>query len=465
MESEHRQLLNVIRQHATEKPIEPHDQLMIRAQIPQYMKPLGENRATYGGIGGRGLEYDMDDSDSGLRASAVVGKIFLNYSGVSDIKDITISVHVPEPLSAEASPRTISGMKGGTGRQTPVVIQLKIYPGDHCLPSDRMLNISASYSTASGEPRISHCEVQLPLCLFGSLVPPVKNAAFKITLDTNRDAPQLVSVFEDIFAASSENYMEVNANVNVMSFKYFSGQVVTTIVSKNAGRYRIQSDTNGAMWLTLQELRERLHAYYSASEEASDQGEATAFRINLSAPVPLEHLFEAIDKHFDNVEYLSTLHGKRFRAVQKRLLVRFKDRKPEHLSHLEALLDDTYDEIIECCNKIDEATEAMLDKGREVTHNCHLFLSLLQCQFDLADKQVAFLRKFINPQVEHNQDGYTWEEYTESSLTYLLKVHLTKSQKDTISFGGVSKMQGTNKLKKLISAVCERFSRGISLKE
>ena len=112
MESEHRQLLNVIRQHATEKPIKPHDQLMIRAQIPQYMKPLGENRATYGGIGGRGLEYDMDDSDSGLRASAVVGKIFLNYSGVSDIKDITISVHVPEPLSAEASPRTISGMKG-----------------------------------------------------------------------------------------------------------------------------------------------------------------------------------------------------------------------------------------------------------------------------------------------------------------------------------------------------------------
>ena len=106
-----------------------------------------------------------------------------------------------------------------------------------------------------------------------------------------------------------------------------------------------------------------------------------------------------------------------------------------------------------------------MDKGREVTHNCHLFLSLLQCQFDLTDKQVAFLRKFINPQVEHNQGGYTWEEYTESSLTYLLKVHLTKSQKDTISFGGVSKMQGTNKLKKLISTVCERFSRGISLKE
>lgn len=39
---------------------------------------------------------------------------------------------------------------------------------------------------------------------------------------------------------------------NVMSFKYYDGPVVTILVSKTAGRYRIQSDSLHAMWLIVQ---------------------------------------------------------------------------------------------------------------------------------------------------------------------------------------------------------------------
>lgn len=457
MESEHRQLLNVIRQHATEKPVEPQDQLMLRAQIPQYLKPAGEGEG----------EYDLDEDGGQGRRKAVVGRIFLSYSGVSDIEDVAVAVQVPEPLQAEASPSHVAKMRGGSsGGRTPTVVELKIYPGVACLPCDRTLSVSASYKTASGEPRIAHCEVQLPLCLFGGLVPPVKSAAHKITLDTNKDAPQLVNVFEDLFASSRDAYLDANSGVNVMSLKYFSGEVVTTIVSKNAGRYRVQSDSEGALWLMMEELKERLTAYYAAA----DDEDAEPLQITLSDHLSVEGLHRSIDAHFESIEAVNALHqdlelhGRRFRAVQKRLLVRFKDRKPEPLSHLEALLDDTYDKIIDCCVRIDESTQEMLSRAREVVRSCHLFLSLLQCQFNLSDKQIAFLKKFLNPQVEHSQGGHTWEEYTESSLTYLLKAHLSKSQKDTISFGGVSKMTGTGKLKKLISTVVDRFSRGIALR-
>lgn len=41
---------------------------------------------------------------------------------------------------------------------------------------------------------------------------------------------------------------------NVMSFKYRGGAVVTILVSKTAGRYRIQSDHLPAMWLVIQVL-------------------------------------------------------------------------------------------------------------------------------------------------------------------------------------------------------------------
>ena len=44
---------------------------------------------------------------------------------------------------------------------------------------------------------VSTC-IELPLRMCGKVVPPVKNAAFKITIDTNRTPPSLPALFEDV---------------------------------------------------------------------------------------------------------------------------------------------------------------------------------------------------------------------------------------------------------------------------
>jgi hypothetical protein len=44
---------------------------------------------------------------------------------------------------------------------------------------------------------VSTC-IELPLRMCGKVVPPVKNAAFKITIDTNRPPPSLPALFEDV---------------------------------------------------------------------------------------------------------------------------------------------------------------------------------------------------------------------------------------------------------------------------
>ena len=53
---------------------------------------------------------------------------------------------------------------------------------------------------------------------------------------------------------------------NVMTFKYARGPAVTILVSKSAGRYRVQSDTFEAMWLVVQVLHcltpAMLHKFY-----------------------------------------------------------------------------------------------------------------------------------------------------------------------------------------------------------
>jgi hypothetical protein len=53
---------------------------------------------------------------------------------------------------------------------------------------------------------------------------------------------------------------------NVMSFQFGAGQEVSILVSKNAGRYRLQADCFQAMWLVLQELSKRLTAHCAAAE-------------------------------------------------------------------------------------------------------------------------------------------------------------------------------------------------------
>jgi Bardet-Biedl syndrome 9 protein len=51
-----------------------------------------------------------------------------------------------------------------------------------------------------------------------------------------------------------------------MSFQFSAGQEVSILVSKNAGRYRLQADCFQAMWLVLQELARRLTVHFDAAE-------------------------------------------------------------------------------------------------------------------------------------------------------------------------------------------------------
>ena len=300
MESEHRQLLNVIRQRANEQPPEPLDQLMLRAQIPRYMQRTGgeggDDSMEPGMSAGNGMDGGSDQGDGVGRA--ICGKVYLSYTGTGTLHDVTLSMEVPAPLEVEPRTLTVPTIAGSAGRATPVTVPIVLYPGSYSLPVDRTLVITASYQTFTGESRTAKCECELPMCLFGVVVPPSKHASHKIVLGTNRNPPQLLDLFEDVFRSSQEyGYADVDYNnaPNVMSFKYFSGEIVTAVVSKSAGRFRIQSDDFGAMWLIVDELAQRLEAYYQGEDDGGvagggERGEGEGGRLDIPAaqrPCPL----------------------------------------------------------------------------------------------------------------------------------------------------------------------------------
>ena len=73
----------------------------------------------------------------------------------------------------------------------------------------------------------------------------------------------------------------------------------------------------------------------------------------LQEPVPLEELWASIEKHWQARQAVAASQAalsdqaQQQRAVQKRLLMRFKDWQPGSLAHLELLLAETFDRLMD----------------------------------------------------------------------------------------------------------------------
>jgi Bardet-Biedl syndrome 9 protein len=220
--------------------------------------------------GGSSGAYGEDHYEDGYmcgagfagRGRSLTLRVFATYSGAGSIENVQLSINLPPPLTASATLVTIPSLQGGA--RTPAIVQFTVYAGSASLPPRNEAVILATYTTGMGEPRCSRTDVMLPLCLFCQVVPPVKNAAYKITLDTTRMPPMLTTLFEDLVSTSvlAHDTNQRAASNNVLSFQYFSGHDVTILVSKNAGRYRLQAGSFEALWLIADELCRRLTTYF-----------------------------------------------------------------------------------------------------------------------------------------------------------------------------------------------------------
>lgn len=249
------------------------------------------------------------------------------------------------------------------------------------------MEIVATYQSANKEPRVAHHTVTVPLLLACRPRPALKTGLHKLTLSTLHPALPLSELFED-FLSSAKEYMDVGdgtSSASSLGFQLWASSeqilaagpgsspvgsglsgptgvqqpaVVSILVSKNAGRYRVQSDSLPALLLVLSELERRLSKRIESSRseggigtdgvEEGDGGRA----VTCDDEYPLQEYFACIRAHFELrnrlAEQLSLLNDSahQFRMVQKRLLVRFKDRNPTPLLGLDALMRESYHSLL-----------------------------------------------------------------------------------------------------------------------
>uniref|UniRef100_A0A2I3TRB9 Bardet-Biedl syndrome 9 n=1 Tax=Pan troglodytes TaxID=9598 RepID=A0A2I3TRB9_PANTR len=303
-------------------------------------------------------------------------------------------------------------------------------------------------------PRVIQCKFRLPLKLICLPGQPSKTASHKITIDTNKSPVSLLSLFPGFASQSDDD------QVNVMGFHFLGGARITVLASKTSQRYRIQSEQFEDLWLITNELILRLQEYFEK------QG-VKDFACSFSGSIPLQEYFELIDHHFElriNGEKLEELLSERavqFRAIQRRLLARFKDKTPAPLQHLDTLLDGTYKQVIALADAVEENQGNLFQSFTRLKSATHLVILLIALWQKLSADQVAILEAAFLPLQEDTQE-LGWEETVDAAISHLLKTCLSKSSKEQAMNlnSQLNIPKDTSQLKKHITLLCDRLAKG-----
>ena len=191
--------------------------------------------------------------------------------GAGTIELVTVTVRCGAPLRPCREALELRDVRGGARTPLVVPVGFEVDPAhtargaDGAPPATLAATVVASYEVPGGSaPQVSKVTFSLPLALVAEAVPPVKVAEYKVTIDTNRPPPTLPELFPDVLAVSPA-VSGGPVGANVLTLRYASGGEATILVSKNAGRYRVQARTFEAIALVAQELARRLLEHFGGA--------------------------------------------------------------------------------------------------------------------------------------------------------------------------------------------------------
>eukprot|EP00455_Lapot_gusevi_P002755 TRINITY_DN11132_c0_g1_i3.p1 TRINITY_DN11132_c0_g1~~TRINITY_DN11132_c0_g1_i3.p1 ORF type:complete len:360 (-),score=112.53 TRINITY_DN11132_c0_g1_i3:30-1109(-) len=351
--------------------------------------------------------------------------------------------------------------------------------------------IIGAYTTGNQEPRTSLCPLDIPLFLIARPVPPIKNPLFFVTLDTNRSPPPLNELFDDVLRPVQRANPDIQRHAaNALTLQYYANnQDCTILVSKKAGRFRLQGSSLDVMWILTSCLVQRLQLYFMthaavppsvsvpptpgfSDMEEKKEGDADLstnepFKITLVEDLPFPAYFAFIDQHFQIRQQINELKGQlenlahQFRAIQKRLLARYKDKNPAPLKNMDVLMNETYEALLAAGSQLEQAQTDLVSASNRLSCATNFFLLLIQLKYELDSTDAETLSSYLSP-VINDELEQGWEECTDAALGCLLRTLLAKNARDQANVAQpLSVAKDTAKLKKHIQTMCERFSKGM----
>jgi Bardet-Biedl syndrome 9 protein len=524
MDGEYRRLLAIIKDAAAARAAsEPKDTLTIVGAIPPVLedapRPGCGCREGAGVVGGRrGEWWDPEDVEFEADASApsssspaedfgrnnasssagpqwvATARLSVSWSGPVPLQNVTVFVHPPPWARLPVGLRSFTlASVPGQGSE-PLQMLLPLRPSGRGIPSSSSLRVVLTFAGEGGETRTATASFPTPLGLACAVVPPVKAATFKATLDTNRPPAPLTSLFPDALRqpphiVSPDILARVSAGAaSVLTFAFPSGADCTILVSKAAGRYRLQSSHMEAVGLVAATLCDRLARYFAPDGPGTaalreEGGKAAGggdqpFAVTFTEPLPQAELFSTVDEHLAARHALlrsyAALNDRahEYRLVIKRLLVRFKDRTPAPLNQLDTLMERAQAHVMEAGAEVEAAQAAVAATAAALSGRVSLFLLLVRLAFALDERSAEALAAHLSPLVVDTLAG-GWEEATDAALTHFLKTGMRTGggggggAKEAAAALPPADLGGppvdSTRLRKQVAIVVDRLGKGVGI--
>ncbi|XP_065888680.1 protein PTHB1-like isoform X1 [Dysidea avara] len=410
---------------------------------------------------------DHVSSDEGNSPDAIqlCCEVIIQLSTDHMIHDVMMTVQTNQPLVVH--PCVFRWNEMAAGVVNPITLTFVCTP--NLLPTCTSAVVTVMHSVSQSRPHITQHTVPLPLSLFCMSVLPAKTAEYKVrscdlkcsvtchtlqvTIDTNSPPVSLMTLFPE-FSTSGDN----NVPQNAIGFQLLPGAEVTMVVSKTGDRYRLQSDCFEAIGLFEAELVKRLAEHY--------HDKSPPFKALFTEQLPLKEYFEIVEDHFklrvEREQYLLAVeqHSQQFRAIQKRLLTRFKDKTPSSLQHLDTLLDGTFLQLIALSDKCQSIEEELSVVNNRLCCATNFIVDLVRLSAGMSDEECDVLRVCLCVSPDHLiEQG--WEETTTTAVMHMLVTCLSKNNKEQQTIPGSLEMPAdTGKLKRHLSLFFDRLLKG-----
>jgi len=191
-----------------------------------------------------------------------------------------------------------------------------------------------------------------------------------------------------------------------------------------AGKYRVQADNFESMWLLTQELVVRLNNFYAKLNQEVE--------ITYREPLPTDDLKLVIDEHLalrkDLEEMSKSLEQccVQFRAIQKRLLTKFKDKSPTSLDNMDALLEATYRQVVLLADKCLRAKQELSILTSQLNCMSSLYVLLLGLVFKFSKDGKEVMSAVMTSNIEDTAE-LGWEEIVNAAVSNLIRTALSKA--------------------------------------
>ncbi len=271
-------------------------------------------------------------------------KLLIQLESTVNIRNVRMAVDMHQSLIADPNIVVIPSI---SNTSEPLINEIIIWKDSQLCPASTKVCLIATYINEDGAPRIASKSFHIPINIFAKLGSPTKEAEHKLSFDIINNSQSNITLWElfsDLYENESSNLNSLTNNASIVLEIIDEQNIVSIMTSVKSinQKFVVQSDSFGALAFIANELLRRLdrnNIKYDTS------------KMDLSF-IPLNKLFVLIDQHllarYQVIDLQNSLssYSAQFRAIQKRLLIKLKDRNPTPLNNLETLLKVAQTQVI-----------------------------------------------------------------------------------------------------------------------